>query len=998
VLTAREPLRTAKGGLAVGPTPGKRSRESHALVGRAHELQSFEQALDELDCGASGGAVVLHGEAGIGKTRLLAELTARADQRRHLVLAGSGSELEHDLPFSVFVDALDEYMTSLDQVRLAKLGKDVLAELADVFPSLSAVARGRDVASQRERYRSHRAVCALLELLAGRMPLVLILDDFHWADPASVELLSALLLRPPAAPVLIAVALRPHHVPERLSAAFERAHRARDLAHIRLDALTLDEASQLLRGKADLVEVTFLYEESGGNPFYLEQLARSLERSGRRRATSELSPKDIGVPVAVAASLGEELALVSADGRRVLQGAAVAGDPFEPELAAAAAATSEAVTIAGIDELLRLDLIRDTDVPRRFRFRHPLVRRAVYGESAGGWRLGAHQRCAETLDERGAPAPVRAYHVERSARQGDTAAVAVLREAGEAAFRLAPESAGRWFGEALRLLPESAPTEDRVELLLARAKALAAAGRFAESHQATLEAAVIVPDRPQLRTAVATACARVERFIGQYEHAHTRLLRSLDALPEGASVESAELLTELTLNEFYRSRYDAMHDWATRALAAAKEVDDPALIAAALVMRAFASALTGPTRIARSRRAEATALVDRLADVELAPRSDVAGWLAITEVYLDCYTDAEAHARRALELARAFGRGDPLHRLYPVLPRILYVRGKLAEAADLLDGAIEAERLLGSPPALAGNLFNRASVALAVGDLQLARETGEEAVELTRELDDGFVSAWAAVRLGAVLVEAEQPGAAVELLLARAGGAELALIPSGWRAYGLELLTRCSLALDRRDAADQAARLAQRTAAAVRLPLSCAWADRAAATIALYDGESDRAVQYALASTDAAQQVGAPIEEALSRTLADQAFADGGEHERAVAQLQRAASAFDACGALRYRERAERELGRLGRRPHRRTRPGMFDEAGIASLTERELQVARLVVDRKTNPQIAAELFLSKKTVEGHLRTIFRKMDVRSRVELARAVEHADKLLAAPVD
>jgi len=108
-----------------------------------------------------------------------------------------------------------------------------------------------------------------------------------------------------------------------------------------------------------------------------------------------------------------------------------------------------------------------------------------------------------------------------------------------------------------------------------------------------------------------------------------------------------------------------------------------------------------------------------------------------------------------------------------------------------------------------------------------------------------------------------------------------------------------------------------------------------------------------------------------------------------VTELQRAAVQLDACGARHYRDEAERELGRLGHRTHRRTRPGKPGAVGIESLTERELQVARLVVDRKTNPQIAAELFLSQKTVETHLRNIFRKVDVSSRVGLARAIEHA---------
>jgi DNA-binding NarL/FixJ family response regulator len=108
--------------------------------------------------------------------------------------------------------------------------------------------------------------------------------------------------------------------------------------------------------------------------------------------------------------------------------------------------------------------------------------------------------------------------------------------------------------------------------------------------------------------------------------------------------------------------------------------------------------------------------------------------------------------------------------------------------------------------------------------------------------------------------------------------------------------------------------------------------------------------------------------------------------------LQHAAAALEACGALRWRDEAERELRRLGLRIHRRTRPGKAGATGLEALTARELQVARFVVDRKTNPEIAAELFLSQKTVETHLRNIFRKIDVSSRVALARAVEHADRV------
>ena len=215
-----------------------------------------------------------------------------------------------------------------------------------------------------------------------------------------------------------------------------------------------------------------IYAESGGNPFFLEQLARSFRRRGgaAERTGGEGPLAGIEVPPAVSAALAEELAELDDEIRLLLQAAAVVGDPFEPELAAAAAATDEEAALGALDLLLARDLIRETDVPRRFRFRHPLVRRAVYDAAPTGWRLMAHQRCAEALATRGAPVAARARHVELSARHGDASAVAVLREAGEATAGSAPATAARWFEGALRLVSKDAPAEERVALLLAQAR------------------------------------------------------------------------------------------------------------------------------------------------------------------------------------------------------------------------------------------------------------------------------------------------------------------------------------------------------------------------------------------------------------------------------------------------------------------------------------------------------------------------------------------------
>ena len=191
----------------------------NTLVGRAEEVLAIDRTLSELGQGGSA-AIEVAGEPGIGKTRLLAELATRADALGYLVLSGSASELEADLPFWVLIDALDEYIAALEPRRLDALDDDVLGELATIFPALTPRASVRAAVVPQTRYRTYRAVRELLERLTAIKPLVLVLDDLHWADPASVELLGTLLRRPPDAAVLITLAVRPRQAPDRL---FRRA-------------------------------------------------------------------------------------------------------------------------------------------------------------------------------------------------------------------------------------------------------------------------------------------------------------------------------------------------------------------------------------------------------------------------------------------------------------------------------------------------------------------------------------------------------------------------------------------------------------------------------------------------------------------------------------------------------------------------------------------------------------------------------------------------------
>jgi DNA-binding NarL/FixJ family response regulator len=856
---------------------------------------------------------------------------------------------------------------------------------------LSARAIDHRAAPQHERYRTHRAVRALLELLAATKPLVLELDDLHWGDAGSVELVGALLRRPPAAPVLMALAMRPRQVPDRLAAALDRAHRDERLARVELGALSPGEARELLGEGVDSAMASAMYEESGGNPFYIEQLARVSGRGLHGVAPFEPSLGQLDVPPQVAGALAEELALLSDATRRVLEGAAVAGDPFEPELAATAAAASEAEAMSAIDELLRLDLVRNTDVPRRFRFRHPLVRRAVYQATPSGWQIGAHERCAQALRERGASPASRAHHIQRSAREGDPDAAAALSEAGEEASRLAPATAAHWFAEALRVLPANTPAAERIELLVARSRALTAAGRYTDSRAALLEALALAPDdSPALQAALARACAGVETNLGQQGQARDRLTSALQALPDQASPEAVAIMVDLTANALWRTEHGAMHELAERAVEAARNLGDAALTAAALAELALSQSLIGEPDHAASTLSEAEALVDSLADAELARHLEAAAWLPGVELYLDRYLEGEVHANRALALARATGQGEHFLLLAATLGGLLRQRGKLTDAAELLDSGIEAARLLGNTHALVWTLMGRSSAALRSGDVELALATAQESVELSENADSNFHAAEAAADLAAALLETGQAESAAELLLESAGGEELVYIGGSPRARYLEVLARCRLALGRHAEAERSAAAARAWAATVQLPMAAAWADRAAAAVELDTGDAAAAAELALLSAAAADRAGAPVEAALSRALAGTALARIGERDRATAELQRAARAFEDSGALRYRDAAEQELGKLGHRIHRRSARGRVDGTGLESLTARELQLARLVTDSKTNPQIAAELFLSQKTVETHLRNIFRKLNVTSRVELALAVERAD--------
>jgi len=392
-------------------------------------------------------------------------------------------------------------------------------------------------------------------------------------------------------------------------------------------------------------------------------------------------------------------------------------------------------------------------------------------------------------------------------------------------------------------------------------------------------------------------------------------------------------------------------------------------------------------------RSKAAALIDAFSDEALAHRLDAVVELGGAEIYLDRFAEAGRHCERALKVGRATGQDQMFPGVNATLGVAWCMLGRLAEAADLLDAAIEAGRLSGNPQALAWALFCRAFVAVPAGDTRVAIATAEESLDLATAGGQSVIAARAASVLAIARINAGELTPATEPVPGP-GTAAFDALPDAWKAYFLELMTRYWLAHDDRDAAERAAAGAQSSATAVGLRLPTAMAYRAAAAVALADDDALTAADRALAAADLGEAAGAPVEAALARVVAGRALGQLGDRDRAVALLEQAAADLDRCGARRYRDEAQQALRRLGRRIHRRTRPGDSSQTGIGTLTARELEIARLIVDRKSNGEIASELFLSRKTVETHIRNMFRKLDANSRVEIARAVEKADKVVA----
>ncbi|MFG2000768.1 AAA family ATPase [Spirillospora sp. NPDC048911] len=970
------------------------------LVGRQDVLHVLEEALDATAAG-SFRFLSLIGEPGAGKTRLLGELSAAASARKLTPLSGRAAEFEQEMPFGAVVDALDDHLED----HVPDLAPTAAQLLATVFPAMSATLTGQPLlgtapqppapvsgdangVTHVARYQLYRTIRHLLEELAAPSGLVLILDDVHWADDATIELLDHLARHPPRASILIAVAYRPAQAAPRLAALVQVAVATGGGDQIVVRPLTEAEVAQLLGPEVGRARCKELFEASGGNPFYLEALARSDEPLAGGPRESDLGD----LPPAVRAALQLELSGLSSAALRVAQGAAVAADEFSPLLAAAAAEVGEEVALDALDELVARDIVRPE--AERFRFRHPLVRHAAYGSAAAGWRLAAHGRIAAYLAEIGAPAALRARHVERSGRVGDRAAIMTLVEAARAFSGQAPTTAAHWLQAALRLMPENLAIDQaeapagspalpsRLELMLELAQVQSVGGHLTEGRETARTLLRLLPlDDHHRRGRAARFAALMERQLDRPHEARALLLDELRRMPDPRSPSAVPLRMRLVAERMMRLDHraaqavldlmpDSSEDW------------EPSLELAVASLRVMPALSAFRIDDALRYREAADRLLASAPDEHLAEWMDAVAWLCWAETMLGNFQSAAEHFRRAVAVARATGQQYVVTNLQAGLARSYGMLGRLAEAAAAAEEAVEEARLLTSGQQRVFALTQQSLVAGWSGDEQAALRHAEEAVEVGAGVGEWWGS-MARYARGMALISGGRPEEGEQAFMEATNGFQLPIsLDPG------TLLSVCET-------------MAGVEAGRGRHPEATAWADRAdklviprldannaLATLARAHAlQADDPAAAAREATTAAKAFGAAglrVCEGRARLRAGIAHAEAKDRTAAREELRTANEIFTACGARALQGLAAREQRRLGVRVP--TAGGGRSASGPGGLSKRESEVAALVGEGYTNSQIAEKLFVSVRTVETHLSHIFAKLGVTSRVGVVSAL------------
>jgi DNA-binding NarL/FixJ family response regulator len=905
------------------------------LYGRDAERSTIGALLEDARASRSG-VLVIRGEAGVGKSALLEDARERAPEMQ--LLRCSGIESEAQLPFAALHQLLRPVLRHLEKLP---------------GPQASALqaALGLDEGSGDDRFLVSLAVLSLLAEAAEGGPLLCLVDDAHWLDDASADALAFVARRLEAEGIVLLFAAR-----EGEGRQFE----APALPELRLGGLDADAAGALLAHQAGIAlspeARERLVERTGGHPLALLELPSSLTEAELATGEPLLTPVPISdrlerAFLARAQALPEET--------QTLLLVAAADDTGKVSIVLDAAAQlgvgPEALDAA---EQAALARVRGSQLE----LHHPLVRSAVYQGAPLSRRQAAHRALASVLEGE-AEADRRAWHRAAASVAPDPEVVEELEQAAERARqRSGFAAASRAFERAALLTPEELPRAQRLTLAAENAWL---AGRL-ERARTLLERARPLAPEPIQRADIDRYLGLIEVASGVPADAHRLFFRAAEDVAPLDGERALQLLNLASIAALYAGDGDAAI--AIAELARMLEVEETPLdrMLVQLLIGLGAHFELDFDRAAASLRS-ALAFEEQLREAALAKHPVAVLFAGRAAFFLG--DDDRAYQLHQEAAARARANGA-LGLLTQILPRLAYAELRVGRPASASANAAEGLRLAretGQHDLIAYGLAAQALIAAYGGAQDECRSLAAEARELASAHRFAFVT--------------ELADWALALLELGLGRAEEALQRS--RDISTTAVAFW-VALDRIEAAVRAGEHeSAREWLATFEPWAqsggAAWARAVAlhahALLAVDEQDAERLFQRALAvHADGAR----PFERARTELAYGEFLRRSRRRVDAREHLQTALDAFETLGALPWAERARVELRASGKTARKR------DASTRGDLTAQELQIAQFVAQGLSNREVAAQLFISPRTVAFHLRNIFRKLGISSRTQLAR--------------
>jgi DNA-binding CsgD family transcriptional regulator/tetratricopeptide (TPR) repeat protein len=926
-----------------------------ALVGRHSEMALLTGLIKDVARGR-GGSVLIEGEPGIGKSALVHAAVAEAPEAGCQVFWGAGDELGQALPLLPFLDGLRVRDPATNPRRNT---------IVRLLRGEVSTDRGTDVPA----VLAEQLLALVAEECAVR-PTILVIDDLQWADPASVTLWGRLAGSARRVPLLLVGMMRP--VPQREDVlALRRV--AGDAVRRQLTGLTAgavaDLVAALAGGRPD-GNLLRLASGAAGNPLYVTELVAALARGSSLTVTEAGAAVLAGgsVPGSLSAAIADRLGFAAGPVRQVLRAAALLGVDFAVHDLAIVLGRSVADLIPAVEEARAAGVLAESGAG--LGFRHPLIRAALYDEMPASVRSAWHRDAGRALAEAGAPADRVARQMLRAVGGPDGSTEPVDEWMLDWLARSADLLVGQAPGVAAELLSRavaSSPAASAKHGWLASrlADALYRTGDTAAAEQVANRALEHAAE-PDLLVDLHWTLAQCRMRAGESAESLATLDRAL-ASPGISAGHRARLLALAARTRLSTGEVENAGPVAASALAAASAAGDNWAMGWALHVLTLVTALQGHV-------ADALPLSDRaLAVTESDPSlTDLRLLLqlnkAITLGNLDRYDEALALAEQAGHLAGQVGTAIRLAQAHCVLGQLLFETGRWDDA--LAEVEIVQEDLK-APDAACCDLGIAAVIGFHRGEAGVARRHLAAAVPHAQRIGHRLVASLALARS----LDREQDGALPEALAALTDafdGNEEVEEFEGLLADAVRLATETGDLAAARALAGHADALAAES----EIPHRQA--------NALYcRGLLDRDAPRLLAAADRYDAAGRPLLRAMALEAAAGHFVDADDRDQARAAFTRAVEVYTALGAAADAARLQATFRAHGirRGPHAKHRRA---QSGWDSLTATEIKIAAFVEEGLSNPEIAARLLLSRRTVATHVSHILKKLGVNSRIDIAR--------------